>query len=123
MKKISLSAVFIVFAGLLSLHAQSINHTVWKTFFGDPINDTISWHIDQDTSFVLGSKGDVLVRSHIKISKDTLTISDYDGQYQCAGMDGQYTFTRTKDELNFVLVTDPCEGRNAIASTKWIRVR
>jgi hypothetical protein len=122
MKKIFLSVAFIVFAGLLSLQAQSINHTVWKTYFGDPINDTISWHFDKDTSFVLGSKGDVLVRSHITISKDTLTISDYDGQYQCAGMDGQYTFAISKDVLNLVLVNDPCQGRNAIAGTKWIRV-
>ena len=122
MKKIFLSAAFIIMTGLLSLHAQSLNHTVWKTYFGDPINDTISWHFDQDTSFVLSSKGDVFVRSHFKISKDTLTISDYDGQYQCTGMDGEYTYVINGNDLNFVLVNDPCQGRNAIASTKWMRI-
>jgi hypothetical protein len=123
MKKISLSAALIIMTGFISLHAQSIYHTAWKTYFGDPINDTISLHFDQDTSFVLGSKGDVFVRSHFKVSKDTVTISDYDGQYQCPGMDGEYTFTITLNELNFALVSDPCQGRNAIASTKWIKVR
>jgi hypothetical protein len=121
MKKIALSAAFILMAGLMSLHAQSLSHSVWKTYFGDPINDTISWHFDLDSSYVLGSKGDVFVRSHIKISKDTVTISDYDGQYQCAGMDGVYSFSINKNELKLVLINDPCQGRNAIADTKWIR--
>jgi hypothetical protein len=122
MKKIALSAALFVLTGFLSLQAQSIAHTVWKTYFGDPINDTISWHFGMDSSYVLGSKNDVFVRSLVKISKDTLTISDFDGQYQCAGMDGVYTFMISGNTLNFTLINDPCQGRNAISGTKWIRV-
>ena len=123
MKKIFLSATVVFLTGFLSLQAQNLNHTAWKTYFGDPINDTISWHFEGDTSYVLGSHGDVFVRSHYKVVKDTLNISDYDGQYQCPAMDAKYTFTVSGSELSLVLVEDACQGRNAIAGIKWIRLK
>jgi hypothetical protein len=123
MKKISLLAALFTISGFLTLQAQNLTHTVWKAFFGEPVNDTISWHFEKDTSFVLSSTGDLFVRSHIKTVKDTLFISDYDGQYQCAGMDAKYTFTIKGDELNFVLIDDACQGRNAIATITWMKVK
>jgi len=122
MKKIFLFVTLVIVTGIFSLQAQSLNHTAWKTYFADPINDTISWHFDADTSYVLGSHGDVFVRSHITIVKDTLNLSDYDGQYQCPSMEGKYTFKVSGNDLNLVLVEDPCQGRSAIAGIKWVRI-
>lgn len=123
MKKITLSAAFLIVSGFLSIHAQILTHTAWKAFFGDPINDTISWHFDKDTSYVAGSTGDIFVRSHYKVVKDTIFISDYDGQYQCPGMDAKYTYTIKGNEMTLVLIEDACQGRNAIAGIKWVMIK
>jgi len=104
-----------------TISAQTITNTMWKGYFGDPINDTITLHYQKDTFFVTNTNGDLMVRSLLKVSKDTITITDIDGTYQCPQSDGVYRFTIDGDALNFTLVSDPCEGRNAITQIAWRR--
>ena len=113
---------FIFFTiGAINLKAQSLVNTAWKGYFGDPINDTLTLHYQKDTFYVTNTNGDMIVRSVLKISKDTMTVTDFDGQYMCPQSDGVYKYTINGDNLNFVLVTDPRDGRNAITQIKWIR--
>lgn len=60
MKKIILFSIFFVLG--CSLYAQSINNKNWKSAFGEPFNDTLTFHIRGDSSFVTMSSGEVLVR-------------------------------------------------------------
>jgi hypothetical protein len=123
MKKLLLLTVLFFAMSSSVIHAQSITNTVWKGFFGDPINDTLTLHFQKDTFFVTNAAGDMVVRSVLKVSKDTMTITDVDGQYMCPQSDGVYRYVIAGDNLNFVLVTDACEGRNAITQIKWIRAK
>ena len=116
--------IIMIFAlGSATLSAQSLVNTKWKGFFGNPINDTITLHYQKDTFMVTNTNGETLVRSVLKISKDTMTITDIDGMYMCPQSDGVYKYSITGDNLSFVMVTDPCEGRNGITEIKWIRVQ
>ena len=124
MKKIILFAGFFCLASTVShLHAQSLNNTKWKTFFSDPFYDTLTIHIQGDTSFVTKSRGEVLVRSKYTIAGDTLSISDYGtGEYTCPDMKGIYKMNLSTDILIFTFIEDPCEGRaQALNGTKWIK--
>ena len=124
MKKITLLAVFF-FSSLVvtSLHAQSISNTNWKTFIGDPVNDTITLHIRNDSSFVTTKSGDVIVRSVCKLSTDTLTLIDYDGPNACPGQTGKYKVTVSVDTLILTLIADDCEGRAGVLNNlKWKKV-
>src|SRR5215831_5757512 len=92
MKKLILFVGLLCFGTLAShLRAQSINNRNWKAFFADPFNDTLTFHIRSDTSFVSNSKGEVLLHTNCKINADTLTLLDYGtGEYTCPDMTGQY---------------------------------
>src|SRR5258705_2966919 len=98
MKKIILFAgLFCLTSTLFQLHAQSINNSNWKAFFGDPFNDTLIIHIHGDSSFVTKSNGEVLVRSNYTIAGDTITISDYGtGEYTCPAK-GKYKINLNGD--------------------------
>ena len=121
MKKLLL-LIFLFFAmSAIKLNAQSLVNTAWKGFFADPINDTLTLHFQKDTFYVTNTNGDLLVRSILKVSKDTMTVTDFDGQYMCPQSDGVYKYIIAGDNLNFVLVSDPCDGRNGITQIKWIR--
>lgn len=112
--------LFLAIASLSQVKAQSLTNTNWKAYVGDPLYDTLTFHIKTDSSFVTGSNGSVAVRSLCKVSGDTLSLSDYDGQYACPSMTGRYTYAVTGDMLNFTLLDDPCEGRaGAITTAKW----
>ena len=102
--------------------AQGIKHTAWKSYYGDPLNDTIVLHLLNDTSFATGSRGDTLVLSKATINKDTLTIADISGMYPCLESDGVYTFAIKDNQLHLTLVRDGCEGRAVIANMQWTRV-
>jgi hypothetical protein len=121
MKKLLLLTIIFFSMCAVKLNAQSLVNTSWKGFFGDPINDTLTLHFQKDTFFVSNANGDAVVRSILKISKDTMTITDFDGQYMCPQSDGVYKYSIDGDNLGFTLVTDGCEGRNAITQIKWIR--
>ncbi|HTS43978.1 MAG TPA: hypothetical protein VMH01_06245 [Puia sp.] len=122
MRKTLIAGVFFLMMGFCRLNAQNLSYSNWKTYFGDPINDTIVWHILKDTSFVLGKSGDTLVLSHCRISGDTLVLSDFGGMYQCPQSDGVYRVSIQGDNLHFDLVTDGCEGRSVIKDLVWTRV-
>jgi hypothetical protein len=121
MKKLLLLTVILFSLCAVKLNAQSLANTAWKGLFGDPINDTLTLHFQKDTFYVSNTAGDVVVRSVLKISKDTMTITDFDGQYMCPQSDGVYKYGISGDNLAFTLVSDACEGRNGITQIKWIR--
>jgi hypothetical protein len=112
--------VFLLVAGLSRTNAQSLINTNWKTYIGGEVNDTLVLHIKTDSSFVTNSMGTVVVRSVCKISGDTLSLTDYDGEYACPSVTGRYKVAQPGEMLVFTLVDDPCDGRaNALPNTKW----
>jgi hypothetical protein len=128
MKQILLSALALVIS-LLSIQAQaqtqtpSLKNTNWKLYVPD-LNDSITLHIKMDSSFVTATTGDPIVRSVCKISADTLSFTDYDGQYACPGQTGKYKISVPDDgsSLTLTLIDDPCDGRaTAINKLKWTR--
>jgi hypothetical protein len=128
MKHISLSALALVIS-LLSIRAKaqtqspSLKNTNWKLYVPD-LNDSITLHIKMDSSYVTATTGDPIVRSVCKISADTLSFTDYDGQYACPGQTGKYKISIPDDgnSLTLTLIEDPCDGRaTAINKLKWTR--
>jgi len=122
MKKLLLLSTVFLLSGTLMLCAQGIKNTAWKSYYADPLNDTIVLHILNDTSFASGSRGDTLVLSKATINKDTLTIADISGMYPCLESDGVYIFAIKDNQLHLTLVRDGCEGRAVIANMQWTRV-
>lgn len=123
MRKSLLLVLFLVIAAGVSQRAQSqtLQNVSFKLYVSD-LNDTITLHIGKDSSWVTQSGGMVVVRSVFSVSKDTVTMKDYDGQYACPGQPGVYTYTLKDDVLTFFVVGDACEGRRGtIGGAKWIR--
>jgi hypothetical protein len=125
MKKTTLALTILLFCCLSAIRSQAqidanaMKNTTWKAYI-DQLNDSITLHILNDSSFVSTSTGDVVVRSVCKFSGDTLLLSDYDGQYACTGMTGKYKATFNNDVMTTILVEDPCEGRaGSINNLKW----
>jgi len=125
MRKTSLLIGFLFIAGACKLQAQSLANTSWKTFVTAGLNDTLTMHFtSSDSSYVTLSSGEVVVRSVWKMSRDTITIRDYDGQYACQGQDGIYKLTITSDDILYTLINDACDGRaGAINGIKWQKVK
>ena len=124
MKKIILAAgLFFLTSAVFHLQAQSINNTNWKAYMAEPFNDTLTLHIQSDSSFVTLSNGEVLVRSACKITGDIVNITDYStGQYSCPDMTGKYKINLSGDSLTLTLIEDACEGRSqALNGMKWIK--
>jgi len=122
MKKFLLFTVIIFFAAIPShLLAQSINNKNWKAYLDAPINDSVTFHVHSDSSFVTNSNGDVVIRVHCTISGDTLTIVNQDPeQHGCPDQRGKYKINLKDDDLVFTLIEDACEGRSqAIHNVKW----
>jgi len=92
MKKILSFIGLLFFVSTLShLHAQSINNRNWKAFLDAPINDTVTFHIQSDSSFVTNSNGEVVIRVHCMIGGDTLTIVNQDPEENgCPDLKGKY---------------------------------
>ncbi|MBS1606894.1 MAG: hypothetical protein JST42_29835 [Bacteroidetes bacterium] len=102
--------------------AQSLKNTSWRMFV-DQLHDSLTIHIGTDSSFVTSSDGSVVVRSVCKLSGDTVSLTDYDGQYACLDMKGTYKIGMVSDELGFTLIDDPCEGRvGTLNNSKWRKV-
>jgi hypothetical protein len=121
MKKcIFLIAILFLAATASRLYAQSIRNTDWKTFIGDPLNDSFTLHIIKDSSFVTNSMGNIMVRSVCIIPGDTLTLKDYDGEYACTSIDGRYKIRLEEGQLILALIDDPCDRRvKSIDGVKW----
>jgi len=124
MKKIILiTGLFFLASPVFLLQAQSINNKNWKAFFAEPFNDTLTLHIQSDSSFVTLSNGEVLVRTACKITGDIVTLTDYStGEYSCPDVTGKYKLNLNGDSFILTLVEDPCEGRSqALSGVKWIK--
>ena len=124
MKKIILTTgLFFLTSAVFHLQAQSINNKNWKAFFAEPFNDTLTLHIQSDSSFVTLSNGEVLVRSSCKITGDIVTLTDYStGEYSCPGATGKYKINLSGDSFTLTLIEDSCEGRSqALNGVKWIK--
>jgi hypothetical protein len=112
--------LFVMVATLSQVRAQSLVNTNWNAYLGDPLNDTMVLHIKSDSSFVTDHTGTVLVRSVCKISGDTISLSDIDGQYACPNMTGKYKVAQASGVLSFILINDPCDDRaGTLSNTKW----
>lgn len=121
MKKLTWLLIVLLALGATTSQAQSLVNTSWKTFLGGEVNDTLTLHIKQDSSWVTNTGGAVVVRSACKITKDTVSLQDVEGIYACPG-EGVYKIKVIDDMLIFTLVSDPCEGRSgALPATKWAK--
>ena len=124
MKKIILTTgLFLLTSSVFHLQAQSINNKKWKAYVVEPINDTLTFHIQSDSSFVTTSTGEVLVQTNCKITGDILTLTDYStGQYSCPDATGKYKINLSGDSFTLTLIEDPCEGRGmTLNGLKWIK--
>ena len=126
MKKIILSVgLFLLASSVFHLRAQSIDNKNWKAYLAEPFNDSLTFHIKADSSFVTTSNGEVLVQNSCKITGDILTITDYSTtQYSCPDATGKYKIDLSKDgnSLTFTLIEDPCEGRaQSLNGLKWVK--
>ena len=124
MKKIILTAgLFLLISAAFHIEAQSIINKNWKAYFAEPFNDTLTLHIQTDSSFVTLSNGEVLVQSTCKITGDILTLTDYStGQYSCPDVTGKYKINLSGDSFTLALIEDSCEGRGqALNGVKWVR--
>lgn len=124
MKKIILAAgLFLLASTALHVQAQSINNKNWKAWVGEPINDSLTFHIQSDSSFVTTSSGEVLVQTNCKITDDVLTLTDQSTtQYSCPDATGKYKINLSGDSFTLTLIEDPCEGRaQALNGLKWVR--
>jgi hypothetical protein len=123
MKKLSLLAIFVLVAGAFRADAQSLQNTAWKTYVSG-LNDTLTLHIGTDSSFVSTGSGDVVIRSVVQVSADTVSMRDVDGQYACTNGTGIYKYSIKEDKLVMKMVTDPCDNRSgAIDGITWDRAK
>jgi len=124
MKKIILIAgLFFLTSAIFHLQAQSINNKNWKAFFAEPFNDTLTFHVQSDSSFVTLSNGEVLVRTNCKVTGDILTLTDYStGEYSCPDVTGKYKLNLSGDSFTLTFIEDPCEGRaRSLDGLKWVK--
>jgi hypothetical protein len=113
--------VFFCCAGVSRLSAQSLQNTAWK-FYVESLHDTLTMHIGVDTSFSTSSSGEMIVRSHYQVVKDTIRIKDIDGEYPCMDGEGVYRYTMDGDYMTFHLVNDPCENRSeALKEVRFLK--
>ena len=122
MKKILLFIGIILLASTLShLQAQSIDNRNWKAHLDAPINDTVTFHIQSDSSFVTNSNREVVIRMRCMIAGDTLTIVNQDTEeHGCPDQKGKYKIDLKDDSLVLTLIDDACEGRaHALQGVTW----
>jgi hypothetical protein len=122
MKKILLFIGIVFLVPTLShLHAQSIDNKNWKAYLDAPINDTVTFHIHSDSSFVTKSNGEVVIRVQCMIAGGTLTIVNQEAEeHGCPDQKGKYKIGLKDDSLILTLIDDACEGRaRALHGVKW----
>lgn len=102
--------------------AQALQHTVWKSFFDAPINDTATLSIGSDSLTISSSHGMALVVAFIHISNDTIETNDVSGPIKCLPDDkGVYSYAITNGKLVLTIISDNCDGRaNAISGRQWV---
>jgi hypothetical protein len=120
MKKVILFAGLICFCSVLC-QAQSIDNRNWKAYLEAPINDTVTFHIHSDSSFVTNSNGEVVIRLNCTITSDTLTIVNQDGaETGCPDQKGKYKIDLKESSFKLNRIEDACDGRaQAISGVIW----
>ena len=120
MKKVLLFAGLICFCSVLC-HAQSIDNRNWKAYLEAPINDTVTFHVHSDSSFVTNSNGEVVIRLNCTINSDTLTIVNQDGaETGCPDQKGKYKIDLKENSFKLSRIEDACAGRaQAITGVIW----
>ena len=121
-KMIFLSGLLCLTCITAALHAQSIDKRNWKAYISDPINDTITFHIHSDSSFLTNSEGEVVIRVTCTVIADTLTILNQDSEgHGCRDQKGKYNINLNGDSFTLRLIDDLCEGRaQALTNTTWV---
>jgi hypothetical protein len=104
-----------------ALPGQSIDDRNWKAYLQAPINDTVTFHIHSDSSFVTNSNGEVVIRVNCLIARDTLTIVNQDGaETGCPDQKGKYKIDLKENSFQLTRIEDACEGRaQAITGVIW----
>lgn len=103
---------------------SGLQNTAWKSYIGDPVNDTMTIMFSTDTSYFRSSAGQVMVASSFNVSGDTVKVTDVSGQYACTGHTGTYKYSITAEGIKFQLIQDVCEGRASIITIPtWRRVK
>ena len=102
------------FFNVSRLRAQDITNTKWKTFAGEPINDSVFISFTKDTAYISSGKGGVIT-SAVKFVKDTVTFMDASGAHACLMQEGKYTYSFRERFLTFRLLQDECFGRQLLA--------
>ncbi len=122
LKIITLSVLLIAVQN--NSHAQTITNTVWKSYFGAPINDTATLTIRNDSSSITNSHGMTVVMSTVHVSNDTISIVDVAGPIKCQqDATGIYSYTISGDKLILHVVSDDCDGRaNSLSDRQWMKV-
>jgi len=107
---------------LSGTYAQSIDRKTWKAYLDSPINDTVSFHLNSDSSFMTNSSGQVVIRVSCTIAGDTLTLVNREAEeHDCPDQKGVYTINFKDNGFTLNLVNDTCEGRaHALAGVTWI---
>jgi len=123
MIKIILFVCVVMLALQNTSNAQTIQNTVWKSYFADPINDTATLSIANDSITISNSHGMTVVKSIFHINADTITINDVEGAIKCSpDENGVYHYTLSADKLGLHLISDPCDGRaNSISDREWMK--
>jgi hypothetical protein len=103
------------------LQAQDITNTKWKTFAGEPINDSVCVNFKTDTAYLSSGKGGIIT-SAVKFVKDTVTFMDVSGEHACLMQEGKYTYSFRGKFLTFRLVSDECFGRQLLAGFVFLPV-
>ena len=123
MLKIILFLCVVMIALQSTSNAQTIQSTVWKSYFAAPINDTATLAIGKDSITISNSHGMTIVKSTVHIGNDTITINDVEGPIKCLPDDnGVYSYKVSPDKLILHVITDPCDGRaNSISDREWMK--
>ncbi len=105
-------------------NAQTIQNSVFKSYFAAPINDTATLSIVKDTMTISNTGGMTIVKSIVHLSNDTITITDFAGRIKCSPDDnGVYIYKISAGKLVLHVITDPCDGRaNSISERDWMFV-
>jgi hypothetical protein len=124
-KIILFTALFLLASAVNQLHSQSINNKSWKTYIGAPVNDTAILTIQQDSSTITNTVGQVIVRHQCSITGDTVTIEDIAAEEQgCPGIKGKYKINLTGGSFILTMISDSCDGRSqALAGRRWVEVK
>jgi len=120
MKKIILMTGLICLAFLHS-QSQSIDNRNWKAYLTAPINDTVTFHLNSNSSFITNSNGEVVIRLSCIITADTLTMVNQDpNEHGCPDQKGVYAINFKENGFTLDLINDACEGRaHALTGVTW----